>query len=172
MVLTPGETRAVLAQLEGAKWLMASLLYGSGLRLTECLRLRVKDLDFGYGQILVRDGKGAKDRVTMLPQALIEPLERILKECAPCTGATWERGTERSIFHPPWNTSIRARPGNGVGSTFFLRASSPRIRAAAPYAATISMKMCCNGAIKAAARNADVRAKRRYAPVRPAGSCR
>jgi len=50
----------VLAQLEGAKWLMASLLYGSGLRLTECLRLRVKDVDFGYGQILVRDGKGRR----------------------------------------------------------------------------------------------------------------
>jgi len=53
---------------------MASLLYGAGLRLMECLRLRVKDVDFGYGQILVRDGKGAKDRVSMLPQAVIEPL--------------------------------------------------------------------------------------------------
>jgi len=62
---------------------MASLLYGSGLRLTECLRLRVKDVDFGYGQILVRDGKGAKDRVTMLPRALIEPLKAHLeKVCA------------------------------------------------------------------------------------------
>ena len=75
VVLTPAEARAVLAQLEGTKWLMASLLYGSGLRLMECLRLRVKDADFGYGQILVRDGKGAKDRVTMLPGALVEPLK-------------------------------------------------------------------------------------------------
>jgi integron integrase len=83
VVLTPAETRAVLAQLEGTKRLMASLLYGSGLRLTECLRLRVKDVDFGYGQILVRDGKGAKDRVTMLPQALIEPLKAHLERvCA------------------------------------------------------------------------------------------
>src|SRR5258707_8027218 len=80
VVLTPAETRAVLAQLEGTKWLMASLLYGSGLRLMECLRLRVKDVDFGYGQILVRDGKGAKDRVTMLPQALIEPLKAHLEK--------------------------------------------------------------------------------------------
>ncbi len=80
VVLTPAETRAVLAQLEGTKWLMASLLYGSGLRLMECLRLRVKDVDFGYGQILVRDGKGAKDRVTMLPQALIEPLQAHLEK--------------------------------------------------------------------------------------------
>lgn len=51
---------------------MASLLYGSGLRLRECLKLRVKDVDFEYRQILVRDGKRAKDRVTMLPAALVE----------------------------------------------------------------------------------------------------
>ncbi len=75
VVLTPAEARAVLAQLEGTKWLMASLLYGCGLRLMECLRLRVKDVDFGYGQVLVRDGKGAKDRVTMLPAAIVEPLK-------------------------------------------------------------------------------------------------
>jgi site-specific recombinase XerD len=75
MVLTSVEARAVLAQLEGAKWLMASLLYGSGLRLMECLRLRVKDVDFGYQQILVRDGKGAKDRVTMLPAVVVDPLK-------------------------------------------------------------------------------------------------
>ena len=54
---------------------MASLLYGGGLRLRECLKLRVKDLDFEYRQILVRDGKGAKDRVTMLPGSVVEPLQ-------------------------------------------------------------------------------------------------
>jgi integrase len=54
---------------------MASLLYGSGLRLTECLSLRVKDLDFEYRQITVRDGKGQKDPVTMLPSSTIEPLK-------------------------------------------------------------------------------------------------
>ncbi len=74
VVLTPAEAHSVLSKLEGTKWLMAGLLYGAGLRLMECLRLRVKDVDFGYGQILVRDGKGAKDRVTMLPQVVIEPL--------------------------------------------------------------------------------------------------
>ncbi len=73
-VLTPAEARAVLAQLEGTKWLMASLLYGGGLRLLECLRLRVKDVAFDYRQILVRHGKGAKDRVTVLPETAIEPL--------------------------------------------------------------------------------------------------
>jgi integron integrase len=74
VVLTRDEVRALLAQLEGPKWLMASLLYGAGLRLRECLKLRVKDIDFGYSQITVRDGKGGKDRVTVLPGGLAEPL--------------------------------------------------------------------------------------------------
>lgn len=78
VVLTREEVKGVLALVNGAEWLMASLLYGSGLRLMECLRLRVKDLDFGYQQIVVRDGKGQKDRVTMLPSALTEPLKRHL----------------------------------------------------------------------------------------------
>jgi integrase len=63
-VLTREEVRRLLAATRGTKWLMASLLYGAGLRLRECLKLRVKDIDFGYRQIVVRDGKGAKDRVT------------------------------------------------------------------------------------------------------------
>jgi integron integrase len=77
-VLTREEVTAMLAQLRGTHHLMASLLYGSGLRLMECLRLRVKDLDFSYQQLTVRDGKGAQDRVTMLPKSLEEPLQRHL----------------------------------------------------------------------------------------------
>src|ERR1700759_4796564 len=57
---------------------MAGLLYGSGLRLMECLRLRVKDIDFGYDRVIVRDGKGAKDRITLLPSLLKAPLQRHL----------------------------------------------------------------------------------------------
>ncbi|MCC7487729.1 MAG: integron integrase [Burkholderiales bacterium] len=75
VVLSEAEVRALLAQLHGGRWLMASLLYGAGLRLRECLLLRVKDIDFSYRQILVREGKGGKDRVTMLPQAVIQPLQ-------------------------------------------------------------------------------------------------
>jgi integron integrase len=78
-VLTREEVHRLLARMRGSKWLMASLLYGAGLRLRECLKLRVKDIDFGYGQIVVRDGKGAKDRVTMLPGALAEALKRHLE---------------------------------------------------------------------------------------------
>jgi integron integrase len=78
-VLTHEDVERLLACMVGTRWLLASLLYGAGLRLMECLRLRVKDVDFGYGQILVRDGKGAKDRATMLPRAVIEPLTAYLE---------------------------------------------------------------------------------------------
>ena len=80
VVLSPLEAEALLAQLKGVHGLMAGLLYGSGLRLMECLRLRVKDVDFAYRQILVRDGKGAKDRVAMLPERLVQTLHSQLGE--------------------------------------------------------------------------------------------
>ena len=69
VVLTRDETRALLQQLNGVPRVMALLLYGTGLRLLECCRLRVKDVDFAANQIVIRDGKGRKDRVTMLPAA-------------------------------------------------------------------------------------------------------
>jgi integron integrase len=80
VVLTRSEIRAVLACLTGTWWLIASLLYGSGLRLTEALRLRVEDVNFDQRLILVRDGKGAKDRVTVLPESLTDPLRRQVEE--------------------------------------------------------------------------------------------
>ena len=67
VVLTPGEVDALLSNMEGTGGLIARLLYGTSMRVMEGLRLRVKDVDFARGEILVRDGKGAKDRVTMLP---------------------------------------------------------------------------------------------------------
>ena len=73
-VLSRGEVRALLAQLEGTTWLVTSLLYGSGLRLMEGLRIRVKDLALERGELIVRGAKGGKDRVTMLPAALDTPL--------------------------------------------------------------------------------------------------
>lgn len=73
-VLTRKEVQSVLAGLDGTTGLMLRLLYGTGMRLMECVRLRVKDVDFSMGQITVRDGKGGKDRVTMLPRSLVEAL--------------------------------------------------------------------------------------------------
>jgi len=79
VVFTREEVKAVLGHVRGEAWLMASLLYGSGLRLMECVRLRVKDLDFARLQLTVRGGKGDKDRVTMLPPSLVGPLRRQLE---------------------------------------------------------------------------------------------
>jgi integron integrase len=73
-VLTRDEVAALLGALKGIRWIMAMLRYGSGLRLKECLRLRVKDIDFTGNEIVVREGKGNKDRVTMLPSAVKETL--------------------------------------------------------------------------------------------------
>jgi len=80
VVLSQGEVSAVLRHLSGREWLMASLLYGSGLRLMECLRLRVKDVDFERREIVVRDGKGGKDRRTVLPASLREALRRQVED--------------------------------------------------------------------------------------------
>jgi integron integrase len=82
VVLTRDEVARVLDELSGVQWLVANLLYGAGLRLLEALRLRVKDIDFARGELLVRDGKGQKDRVTMLPQRLILPLQEHLQKVA------------------------------------------------------------------------------------------
>ncbi len=79
VVLTRDEVRAVLAEMKGVHRLAASLLYGAGLRLRECLELRVKDLDFERGEITVRGGKGDKDRMTMLPRMVEDPLRAHLQ---------------------------------------------------------------------------------------------
>jgi len=73
-VLTRDEVRRVLSHVSGTRWLLLSLIYGAGLRQNECLSLRVKDVDLEGRKLLVRDGKGAKDRVTVLPQSLITPV--------------------------------------------------------------------------------------------------
>jgi len=79
VVLTRDEVRAVLGRLDGPKWLVAALLYGSGLRLLEGLRLRVKDVDFASKQLVVRSGKGDRDRVTMLPRMVVASLRAHLR---------------------------------------------------------------------------------------------
>jgi integron integrase len=78
-VLTQAEAKTLLSALEGTKWLMVTLLYGAGMRLNECLALRVKDIDFERRQIIVRDGKGGKDRVTLLPSRALDPLRAHLE---------------------------------------------------------------------------------------------
>jgi integron integrase len=79
VVLSREEVGRTLGFLQGTSWLIACLQYGSGLRLMESLRLRVKDLDFGHRAVIVRSGKGDKDRVVTLPEELVEPLQRHLQ---------------------------------------------------------------------------------------------
>lgn len=96
--MTRGEVRDVLSQLAGDKWLIASLLYGCGLRLLECLRLRVKDIDFSRGEITVHDGKGGKERVTMLPASLATPTHEQLRSVKIAHDADLADGWDRVVL--------------------------------------------------------------------------
>lgn len=93
VVLSVPEVREVLAQVTGEHLLLAQLLYGTGLRITEALQLRVKDLDFGHRAVIVREGKGAKDRVVMLPQSLVPALREQLGRVRAVWAADVEAGT-------------------------------------------------------------------------------
>lgn len=104
-VFSREEARAVLAQLQGTAWLAAGLLYGSGLRLMECLRLRIKDVDFDPSRIIVRDGKGQKDRATLLPGSLIEPLRRQVEHALAVHDADLRGGFRR--VHLPFALAVR-----------------------------------------------------------------
>jgi integrase len=99
VVLSRKEVATVLSHLEGTKWIIGMLLYGSGLRLEECLELRVKDLDFDRNQITIRRGKGQKDRATMLPAVLIEPLRQHLVDVRLLHAADVEQGAGMVYTH-------------------------------------------------------------------------
>lgn len=130
VVLAREETTALLGEMSGVHWLMASLFYGTDMRLMECLRLRVKDVDFERGEILVREGKGGKDRRTMLPRSLVDPLRAQLAEAARVHERDRQRDSGGCGCRGRWRASIRARRWNGAGSTFFRR------RRAAPIGTT------------------------------------
>jgi integron integrase len=107
-VLTPAEARAILAEMRGASKLVASILYGSGLRLNEGLSLRVKDLDLERREIRVRSGKGDRDRVTMLPSSLVEPLQRHLAQ----RRARHEHDRARGLGRTPLPRALAAKYPN------------------------------------------------------------
>src|SRR3990167_10504736 len=128
VVLARDEVARVLDELSGVQWLVANLLYGAGLRLLEALRLRVKDIDFARGELLVRDGKGPKDRVTMLPQRLILPLQEHLQKVAVLHRTDLVGVLAAPICRLRWCASIRMRRRNGVGNLSFRQAIVRRIR--------------------------------------------
>ncbi len=92
VVLTAAEVRALLAELNGTMWIVCSLLYGTGMRLLEGLRLRVKDVEFARREIIVREGKGNKDRVTVLPENLMLPLREQLERARVLHNKDLEQG--------------------------------------------------------------------------------
>lgn len=94
-VLSAAEVHALLAALDGRSWLLASLLYGTGMRINEALRLRIKDLDFARREITVREGKGAKDRRTLLPDVLAAPLRRQVEHARALHAADLREGFGR-----------------------------------------------------------------------------
>lgn len=92
VVFTRSEVKGLLSQFDGTKWLIFSLIYGCGFRIMECVRLRVKDIDFCYKQIVIRDAKGQKDRVTVLPEKLVDPLKLHLEKVRHLHGQDLENG--------------------------------------------------------------------------------
>jgi integrase len=147
VVLTPQEVKEVLRHLQGSHWLIGCLLFGSGLRLMEAVRLRVKDLDFDHRAILVRNGKGGKDRVVTFPDVVITPITQHLqrvkmlheKDVADGYGEVYLPYALARKY--PRNT--RARPGSGIGSMYFPPAAAVRIGAPVSYAAIISTRAAC-----------------------------
>lgn len=154
VVFSPEEARRVLAHLVGTSWLMASLLYGSGLRLTECCTLRVKDLDFAYRQITVRDGKGGKDRATLLPRPLVGPLGRHLLRVRALHERDLQEGCGRVKLPHALARKYPAADREWRGST-----SSPR-RSAAPAGTTGSCAATTRRGVRSR-RRSSVRSVRR-----------
>jgi Phage integrase, N-terminal SAM-like domain/Phage integrase family len=148
VVLSRAEVNRLLDALTGTYRLMAGLLYGSGLRLMECMRLRVKDVDFAHNQIMVRDGKGRKDRVTILPQGFSQHCESIWHASKGNMKRTWRRASERSICGQPWRANTPAPYGNGSGSTCFRRDGCQWTLAVEKCVGIISTKMPSNGLLR------------------------
>ena len=110
-VLTQEETKAVLSRMEDPYLTMALLMYGAGLRLNECLRLRILDVDFGRGELIVRRGKGGKDRVTVLPKSAVPGLKKSLER----TGLLFERDRATGITHIDLSPSLERKfPNAGL----------------------------------------------------------
>lgn len=124
VVLTRDEVRAVLGRLDGIPKLVASLLYGAGLRLFEGLRLRIKDLDFERREIVVRDGKGGRDRRTMLPARLHDAIVAHVAPPRAGTTATSPAAPAGSSFLTRSAASIQAPGARGPGSGSFQRRDS------------------------------------------------
>ena len=143
VVLTRAEVAKLLAAMQGVHGLMAALMYGTGMRLMECIRLRVKDIDFAYRQITVRDGKGQKDRVVPLPQRPVETLQHHLDKVQRLHQDDLQAGYGAVFCPTHWHGSIRRPLRNGAGSMCFPARDCRLIRVVGWCVAITSMRMVC-----------------------------
>lgn len=111
VVLTPEEVRKLLEQLSGMTRLIAEILYGAGLRISECLRLRILDLDFTYNQIQVRSGKGKKDRITIMPQMVKKKLKQQIKRVKILHRQDTEKGHGKTLLPKALSKKYPNAPG-------------------------------------------------------------
>lgn len=126
VVLTRAEVDALFAELYGVSWLIAMFLYGSGLRFMEALRLRVKDVDRIRHEVLVRDGKGGRDRITMLPSSIDQPLAAHLARARRMHEQDLAAGNGRVVRRRRWVSNVPMPTGSGDGSgSFHPRPSRP-----------------------------------------------
>jgi integron integrase len=121
VVLTRAEIQSLLNHLTGTEKIMATLLYGAGLRLMDCCRLRVKDIDFSQNQIVIRAGKGDKDRYTMFPMAVKEPLTKHLDDGKRQHQHDIEKNLGRVVLPNALDRKYRNANENGHGNGSFLR---------------------------------------------------
>lgn len=145
VVLSREEARELIGLLDGTYKLMAQMLYGTGLRLLELLRLRVKDVDFARGQITVREGKGGGSRVTMLPDSVREPLKKHLEQVR----VLHERDLAEGFGWVPLPAQLGKKyvnvAGSGPGSGCFPRRIVPKTRSAGAWRAITQRKPVCSG---------------------------
>lgn len=144
VVLTKNEITRIFRHLSGTQKLIAGLMYGSGLRLMEALRIRVKDIDFGYNQITVRDGKGQKDRVTMFPQSLTTDMQLHLNRVKALHEQDLHEGYAAFTCPLPLPKNIPTPQQNWDGNTYSHPFAAPKIPAAASFAATTPQKTASN----------------------------
>ena len=120
-VLSPSEVAGLLGQLRGRAWLMAALMYGSGLRVMECVELRIKDLHLDRAELTVRDGKGGKDRVTVLPTAVRPALVAHLRQVKAQHERDLAAGAGMVALPGALAAKYRTRTGSGRGNGYFRR---------------------------------------------------
>ena len=119
VVLTRQEVVLLLDRLEGVVGLMAGLLYGAGLRTNECIRLRIKDVDFAQNQIIIRDGKGKKDRITMLPEKYKQPLKKQIDDARSLFEQDLKNGSDGVYIWPSFERKMTGAPKDWIWQYVF-----------------------------------------------------